>query len=238
MADVLNPGLLRWPTDLLTAQAATAYPLPIRVNNPAAQFGEDGKGCGFNPQSWNHRVVQPAVWPPLPMKCTPDQIITQFQRRHYTQGLAMVACWGLMWRKPDAIWGSRRLDAIERTLSDCAHCIWESKSLEEPWKMLTGSEHGQLGWTAVITSKTLHFLCRSMGCEQNPPAAIDGQVVRGIVWPTFRNSIPLAERPDNWESNRFDAYSRYMTAILVWADQRKWTTKEMENTIFAEFKSK
>lgn len=233
---VPNAGMMHWPTDRQTAQVAASYPLPIKGNGPAAQFGENGEGCGFDPQSWNRRVIQPAAWPAAPLRCTPDQIIGQFREGRYTQALAMVACWGLMWRQPKAIWGPRRIEAIEKTLCDCAQCIRESHSITDAWRMLTGSGNEQLGWTAVITSKTLHFLCRSLGFAQNPPAAIDGRVIRGKVWPAFRNSIPVGQCPDNWEGNTFEAYCRYMTAILTWATKKDWTTTQMEATIFDQFK--
>lgn len=227
--------MMLWPIDCQTAQAATAYPLPIKRDVPTPQPGENGQGCGFNPQAWNHRVLQPAIWPAAPVTCAPNQIINQFREGRYTQALAMVACWGIMWRKPEAIWGHRRLEAIEQALSDCARSIRESQSIAAPWTMLTGEENGQLGWSAVITSKTLHFLCRSLGFVQNPPVALDGAVVRQKVWPAFLNPIPVGQRPDNWEGNTFQAYCRYMTAILTWASQRNWTTTQMEATIFVQF---
>lgn len=234
LADVENLRLLRWQIDQQTARAAADHSLRIKANSPLAQVGEDGKNCGFNPQSWNSRVVQPASWPGDP-KCTPEQIMNQFREGRYTQGLAMVAGWGGMGRRPKAVWGARKIEHIEQTLSSCALNIRETQSVGHSWAMLTGLADGHMGWTAVMTSKTLHFLCRSLGFEQNPPAAIDGAVIRGIVWRAFRNSIPLGERPKNWEGNTFSAYCRYMTAIMTWAKQRTWTTKQMEATIFAEY---
>jgi hypothetical protein len=41
--------------------------------------------------------------------------------------------------------------------------------------------------------------------------------------------------PGNWDGNGFDSYRRYMTAIITWAEARKWTTTEMESTVFAEY---
>jgi hypothetical protein len=228
-----NFQLLRWPLDERTAKAANDHPLPIRATSPLAQFGEDGRDCGFDPQSWNYRVVQPASWPSAPA-CTPEQIIAQFRGGRYTQGLAMVAAWGRMWRQPDAVWGLRKIQSIERALLNCAHNLRETQSVEGSWTMLTGLAEGQMGWTAVMTSKTLHFLCRSLDFELNPPAAIDGAVMRNIVWRVLGNAVPFGERPMTWQGNTFAAYCRYMTAILVWAKQRNWTTKEMEATIFAE----
>jgi len=170
-------------------------------------------------------------------KCTPEQIIGEFQRGRYTQALAMVAAWGRMWRQPDAVWGSRRIESIEQALLNCSCNIRQTQSVEHAWLTLTGLGEGQMGWTAVMTSKTLHFLCRSLGFVQNPPAAIDGAVMRNVVWRVFGNSIPFGERPVNWQGNTFPAYCRYMTAILAWAEQHHWTTKEIEATIFAEYGS-
>lgn len=186
---------LLWRIDTRTEEAALRYPIQIKAATPAWQFGEDGVDCGFHTASWNNRVVQPAQWPSDPVKCSPGQIMAEFQRSHYTQALAMIACWGLMWRQPKAIWGERKVESIEETLKACARSIQETNSIETAWTVLTGSQEGQLGWTAVITSKTLHFLCRSMGFEENPPAAIDGRVIRDAVWPAFRDSIPVNERP-------------------------------------------
>jgi hypothetical protein len=50
----------------------------------------------------------------------------------------------------------------------------------------------------------------------------------------FRDSIPVDERPGNWEGDSFEAYGRYMTAILVWAKLRHWSTPDVERTICAE----
>ena len=190
--------MLRWQIDEQTARAAAADRwFPIKGSSPQPQFGEDGKNCGFNPRSWNGRVVQPASWP-LDPKCTPAQIMNQFREGRYTQGLAMVACWGGMGRRPKAVWGPRKIKDIEETLRACATSIRETQSVECSWTMLTGLGDGRLGWTAIMTSKTLHFLCRSLCFEQNPPAAIDGAVIRRVVWRLFWNSIPPGDRPKGW----------------------------------------
>lgn len=48
--------------------------------------------------------------------------------------------------------------------------------------------------------------------------------------------MSVGQCPGNWKGNSFEAYSRYMTAILTWETQRNWTTTEMEATIFDQFK--
>lgn len=231
----LSRATLQWPTNQQTAQAATAYSLAIKGNAPAAQF----EGCHTSAETWNDRVVQPSAWPDTPLWSSPDEIVKQFGDERYTQALALVVSWGGMGRRSKDIYGERKcetIDLIDRTLGCCAQSIRESKSIADSWEMLTGSEHGQLGWSAVITSKTLHVLCRSLGFSQNPPVAIDGRVIREKVWPVFRNSIPIGHRSNNWEGDSFEAYCRYMTAILTWATQKNWTTTEVEATIFDQFK--
>ena len=226
---------LQWPIDQQTARAATDYPLAIKGNAPASQFG----GCLTSAETWNDRVVQPSAWPDTPLWSSPGEIIKQFTDQRYTQALALVVSWGGMGRRSKHIYGERErqtIEQIDRTLCCCVHSIRELNSIAIPWRMLTGSEPGQLGWSAVITSKTLHFLCRSLGFSQNPPVAIDGLVIREKVWPAFRNSISVGQCLGNWKGNSFEAYSRYMTAILTWATQRNWTTTEMEATIFDQFK--
>jgi hypothetical protein len=234
LADGSSPPLLSWPTDSRTRAGCDVLHSSAKSNHSCRSVRRRRKELRVR----SAKLESPSspVWPSGRTTCSPDQIIAQFKGARYTQGLAMVACWGLMWRQPDAIWGPRDVKAIEHTLRICSRHVRRFKLLQQSWKKLTGDAPGQLGWTSVITSKTLHFLCRSLGFEQNPPAAIDGAVIRRVVWPVFRDSVPALLRPGDWEGNSFDAYCRYMTAILVWADQRKWTTKQMEATIFAEYR--
>lgn len=176
---------MHWEIEARTAQAATAHPLLIERAVPAPQF----PGCCTSTQIWNDRVVQPATWKDGPLWSSPDEIIKQFRDGRYTQALALVVSWGGMGRRSKDIYGEPKpetIEQIERPLRDCAQSIQRSQSIAESWRALTG----QLGWSAVITSKTLHFLCRSLGFEQDPPAAIDGRVIRQRVWPVFRDSIP------------------------------------------------
>jgi len=142
-----------------------------------------------------------------------------------------------MGRRSKDIYGQRTsetIEQIERTLGDSARSIQASQSIEDSWKMLTEMEG--LRWSAVMASKTLHFLCRSLGFEQNPPVALDNAVIRRKCWVRFYYSIAGVPHPDDWQGNSFTAYCRYMTAIITWANQRNWTTTQMEATIFREFR--
>ena len=196
----------------------------------AFEIFEGVQADGVSEETDDHsRVVQPANWHGI-LRSDPDQIIQQFRSQRYTQALAMVVSWGTMWRHPKAIWGGRKLETIEEVLHDCAQSIRTSESITVSWGML----RVQLGWTSVLISKTLHFLCLSLGFDHDPPVPIDGAVIRQRVWPMFRDPIPVGERPENWEGDSFEAYGRYMTAILVWADLRYWSTPDVERTICAE----
>lgn len=217
---------MRWKLDQRTMQAAKNHPIQINANSPIPPL----KGRNFDTRSWNHRVVQPATWCGE-LRSDPDQIMRQFKNGHYTQGLAMVVSWGTMWRQPAAIWGHRNLEHIEEILGLCSESIRTTQSIEDAWKALTKG----LCWSSVLTSKTLHFICCSLGFEDDPAVPIDGAVIRQKVWPAFRDPIPYHERPEGWEGDSFEAYCRYMSAILTWAKMKNWNTAEVERTMSLQF---
>lgn len=218
---------MHWSIDRRTAEAATKYPFPIARATPVGP--RPGLPFDTSKPCWNRRVIQPASWSGV-LRSDPDQIIQQFKSGKYTQALAMVVSWGTMWRQPNAIWGERKLGTIETALKGCATSIRDSHSITESWNML----RNQLSWTSVLISKTLHFLCLSLDFDRDVPVPIDGAVIRQCVWPRFRDSIPADERPEDWKGDSFEAYSRYMSAIIVWAQQKQWTTGEIERTICVE----
>jgi len=225
---------MRWPLDERTAQAADAYPLLKDATVPSPQF----QGRNASKRIWDSRVVQPSTWGTGSILSSPEAIIDQFKGGHYTQGLALVVSWGLMWRQPASIYGDRQsktIEHIERTLRECAEQISKSQSIADSWQMLTGLQDGGLRWSAVMASKTLHFLCRALGFQQDPPVPIDTAWIRKRVWPAFCSPIPFQQRPDNWEGNTFEAYCRYMTAIRTWAGQKQWTTTQVEATLMNVF---
>ena len=155
------------------------------------------------------------------------QIIAEFQRDGiYLPALALTVCWGAMWRQQKRIYDCG-LDEIQNALAQCAGSIVATNSIEQSWRLLTGNGRVNRGWTSVMASKALHFLCRALGYEQKPPVPIDGKVIRERVWPCFSQPIP-EPRPGDWNGNDFDAYRRYMTAIVTWADVKGWTTTQVE----------
>jgi hypothetical protein len=74
----------------------------------------------------------------------------------------------------------------------------------------------------------------STGLDQDSPVPIDNAVILQCVWPGFRIGIPPGRRPQDWAGKTFAAYCRYMTAVLEWADMKRWTATQLEATIFAE----
>ena len=143
-----------------------------------------------------------------------------------------------MGRTQNVVWKDHEPAGVDAILRSCVINIRESKSIADAWQILTGRGARELGWSDVMTSKTLHFMCRSLGFERNPAVPIDGQVMVKVVWPAFRASSPRGLRPELWRANGygFAAYNRYMTAIRTWADQREWSTTEVETTIYDAFK--
>jgi 8-oxoguanine DNA glycosylase-like protein len=225
--------VLTWTQDNPTATAAQQFPLPLRATAPAAQFA----GFNFSPRSWDRRVLTRNGWPVGPLVSSPQEIISLFAAGKCLEGLAMVVSWGRMWRQPNTVYGARHLEAIDAALRASAASIQQTNSVAGAWALLTSHGTDQLGWSAVLTSKTLHFLCRALGFTKNPPVAIDGLVIRDTVWPAWRRIVPPTVLPRDWKGDSLEAYLRYMTAILVWAERRGWTTPQLEATIFAEYRS-
>jgi hypothetical protein len=221
-----------WHEDATTAQSAGNYPLPLQARVPAHQF----PGHNFDPAIWHRRILGTPRWPVVQaLRSSPQNIITLFQEGAFLEALTMVVSWGSMGRQSKRIY-NRPLAVIRRALEQCAESIQQTCAIQGAWNILTGVSANQLEWSAVMASKTLSFLSRALGFLQKPPVAIDGAVIRNLVWPAFIRNIPVGQRPLDWEGDTFDAYSRYMTAILVWASQRQWTTTELEATVFDEYR--
>jgi hypothetical protein len=220
---------VNWKLDTLTQNVAEKY-CPIGKSTlPAAQF----PGYNFNPNSdiWRRRIRANDVYCITTGKSSPEEIINAFKNEQYLQGLALTVSWGGMARARP--YNRYCLTTIDNALRRCATDIHETNSMVNSWQILTNQP---LQWSAIMASKTLHFLCRALGVEDHPPVVID-RVMRGQqVWGRFqghfeKNCLPC-ERPHNWEGNAFEAYSRYMTAILVWAKKLNWSTTQVEVTLY------
>jgi hypothetical protein len=221
---------MEWPLDKRTEAAARNFPLRISAQQPVPQ----DLGRKFVHDNWAKHLRPQDTFLSKPSKdgrSTPDRIIEEFRAGHYLPALVLIVSWGTMWRTNRGIY-QHSLQEIHEKLEQCAKSILETRSIHDPWCLLTVD----LEWSNVMTSKTLHFLCRALDITNDPPVAIDGKVILERVWPRFRDGIPAGQRPQNWKGNTFAAYCRYMTAILTWAHMKNWTTTQIECTLYKEYK--
>jgi hypothetical protein len=218
---------LKWELDEKTAFVCRDYPIFLGDMPPAQQY--PGHNCIV--KNWQRRLLTKDDFKDNVISCSPSEIVRCFREQRYLAGLALVVSWGGMARTSKFIYDRHSLKKIENVLCECHQDIRETNRIDYAWRMLTED----LDWSAVISSKALHFICRSLGCETNPPVAIDNAIILKKVWPIFKNNITKSLHPQNWSGKTFGSYNRYMTAILVWASQRQWTTTQIENTIFTYF---
>lgn len=223
-----------WINDIPTYELATGLPFPLAFPDlPAGQFS----GRRFLPEVWNDHVHADFDWPHgEDLASSPENIRLLFLRESDLEALAMVVSWGTMWRQNGRIYAAG-LPAIEARLAECRTSIAETDSIEESWALLTAARPDGLSWSAVIASKVLHFLCRSLGKDDDPPVPMDNAMSRNWLWPLFGSRVPALERPESWQANSFDAYCRYMTLIRALADQRGWSTTEVEATLFSLYRA-
>src|SRR5207248_264950 len=117
--------------------------------------------------NWNHRVLA-QDWTAGALHANPDVIIQLFQAGHYLEALAMTVAWGGMSRA--RVYGGRDLPDIRHALQQCAQSIQETNEVQAAWLILTGEQPEHIGWSAVMASKTLHFLSRALQPQdQSPP---------------------------------------------------------------------
>jgi hypothetical protein len=224
---------MKWLIDEDTQTAARDFPLRINARQPLPEYG----GGKFNHHKRRHRIRLEDEFLQVSAGGTPDspqQIIAEFRATHYLPALALVVSWGAMTRTTGTkIYQNHELQQIHDILHQCAVLITTTNAISRPWGLLVQ----QLGWTSVMASKTLHFLSRALlPDDPHPPVPIDGKIIRDKVWPSFREGIPRQRCPRNWEGHSLEAYYRYMTAILTWAEARQWTTTQLEATIYEEYK--
>jgi hypothetical protein len=220
-------GTLNWRIDVPTRAAVRKYPPQLCATKPMDQYQGHGVDLtkirlGDEEHSQSRYVI-----------CSPARIIEEFKGTHYLFALGLTISWGTMDRTKNLyVYRDHSLEHIRDTLDHCAQSILQTSSIEKSWDLLTNG----LCWSNVMTSKTLHFLCRSLNFEHNPPVPIDKARILEMVWPRFRNGIPKADQPQGWVGNDFAAYCRYMTVILelCTTEGRNWTTTQLESTITAE----
>lgn len=218
---------LEWRLDHITSSAARQFPLLLPGRPPAPQYD----GHTFLASSWRHRIMDSDAFLGERIICSPAVIIRHFQAEQDLAGLALVVSWGGMARTSRYIYDPHPLSVIREAIAECRRSISDTRSIEYAWYILTEN----LSWSAVISSKMLHFFCRSLGYTTNAPAAIDNAVILRKVWPAFKQQLPEHFRLESWSGKPFQNYSRYMTAIIEWADALGWTTTDVETTLFAKY---
>jgi hypothetical protein len=177
---------VRWIYDETTDYWARELPSPIKSEIPIPQY----KGGGMTEDTWKRYILKPRFpdycydsGQPRYLYCSPRNIIQCLKDRHVLESLALIMVWGTMFRTMNKSVYIRPLPFIEQLLLKCIGIVESKNSIERSWELLTD----ELSWTAVMKSKYLHFLTRSLGFEANPPVAIDRGVIMGKVWPKYEN---------------------------------------------------
>jgi len=222
-------NILSWQLDAATQAAVQKYPLMLHSEAPKEQYQGHQAAVAKLRLGTDGAPDSPYI------TCSPARIIEDFTAGRYLSGIALTISWGGMDRTKNLyVYRSHTLERLQNSLEECAQSIKHAASIEKSWEILTRG----LYWSNVMTSKTLHFLCRPLNFA-NPPVPIDKERVLKHVWPRFSEPIPLNDRPLGWAGNEFAAYSRYMTFILELRTlgNRNWTTTQVESTITAEVDS-
>lgn len=230
------------------------------VTSPEPLPQYDGRDCDLAEEEWLSHILRARFPDGLEhcaahdrIICTPHNIKQCLGRGLFLEALVLVICWGGMTRKAalDRTYGPSfdtreqleqmdQKNTIQQGLVACDDLI-TNYDIQGAWKILTGRDEDGLGWTDTMASKYLHFAATTLGYD-NPPVPIDG-VIRTDAWRRFINlarspelADDLHKKPGSWTDDRcgWEAYNRYMTAILCWAEKLGWSTSEVENTIFAE----
>ena len=234
---------INWNYDEITKDWAIRCPLPIATKTPIPQYD----GSNYHPweETWKKHILRNR-FPDYcrstnrigTLVCSPTNIIKCFQESKVLESLVLIVGWGSLTRTKGKIY-DKSLQQIEETLLKCMTLTEKHNSIEGSWNLLVDD----LGWSYVITSKTLHFLARSLGYESNPPVPIDNKVILDEVWPAFRKTVKkerilgIDVMPEGWwdRVSSWQPYNRYMTAINSWAHLKGWTTTQIENTLFQEY---
>lgn len=232
---------LAWSPDALTQSWAQRIELPLPTQ-PAPQY--DGSAQRPVAGKWQKHLRTrdfsahcyiPGTDRLLP---SPSNIIMSVQSGALLEALALTVAWGGMTRRKPAIYTAPN-EVIERALARATDAMRHENSAQGAWELLVA----ELTWSDVITSKFLHFVARALGSEETPPVPIDNLVVAQHVWPRFRKLIREARNagdpplPQGWRDpdHSWDAYNRYMTAVISWSESRGWTTTEIETSLFEAY---
>lgn len=219
---------MEWINDQITIEFLNEHlPEDFTVfQNYADQFG----GRVLNPQNWLDRVINQDLILNY-NNSSPANIIECFRNDNMLEGLVLVVSWGTMWRRNNQIY-HYPLNVIQGSLLNAKQSIIDTDSINQAWYILTN----ELNWGNVLMSKALHFICRSIDIEVDPPVPIDNAVFLNKVWPSLMLNVPRNHRPQNWR-NGLEGYLRYMTFINYLRENiyQDWNNTNIENTLFSVF---
>lgn len=235
---------LIWHYDEKTEFWAKRVIIPLMAKKPKQQY--DGSAVNPKEEIWKKYILKSEFsvycnnpnWYGL-LICSPNNIIQCFRDKYMLEALALTVVWGSMAPAIKHIYNKPKGE-IETTLFRCFKLIEEENSVEGAWNLIVND----LAWKKVMTSKTLHFLTRSMDYDMNPPVPIDKGIIIDKVWKNFIIMVNDKFRrgidpypPNTWGSSTWESYNCYMTAINVWAGIKGWTTTQLENTIYKEYQT-
>ncbi len=215
--------------DLLTINHLRQnLPHDFKVLTEQQQF----QGRNFNPRKWDDKLLPDENFGNIDCS-SPENIISCFENNQFLQALALIVSWGTMARTNRFIY-RKDLETIRDALKSCKEDIKKTGSIEKSWHLLSS----ELEWSPVIISKTLHFLCRSLGFEVNPPVPLDNGIMVQKVWPRLFEGVRQT-RNFRWltPDDSWIGYCRYMTFIEYLRKHfyPKWTNTNVENALFGQF---
>jgi hypothetical protein len=133
--------------------------------------------------------------------------------------------------------GLDQLHTIEKALGNAQADLERGAPLEGVWNTL----RRELGWSAVMISKCLHFMARAAGREDPLPVPVDNAMVRRWLWPSFKKSAVghgfSWPRPGGLAGDDWEVYNRYLTVVQVWAADAGWNCMDIETALFARWRS-
>lgn len=257
---------INWQLDRNSAIWAKKLIPDCFPSSPEKQFNALGdQDCGMLSEKWSPRLLR-RKFPHfcydnnIRLRPTPANIVRCLATKRFVlEGVALTSRWGRMderspfGRALRKIYALRhenepergRLEQIRSELTIVGRILDSSAlgspQLEKCWAHLVK----KLDWSPVMTSKILHFLCRSRGIRDNPPVAIDNACMRTWLWKQhLEPRIRQVSRNENmrppkpWTGDSWQAYNRYFTWMLVWSSTLGWTTTEVETTLFTLFRFK
>jgi len=131
---------------------------------------------------------------------------------------------------------AERLGQIDTVLTRAYESLRNKDALERIWSDL----RSELGWSAVMISKCLHFLARAAECGENVPVPIDNAMSRNWFWPRVKQAAKKAginwPHPGGIRGNEWEDYNRYLTLLTVWAKRLGWSIVDLETALFAKWR--